>query len=487
MVAHALHVQDLAAQRQDGLDVATTTVLGRAACGVALDDEELGHLGVADGAVGQLAGERRALEQALAAGGLARLLRGEAALGGLGGLLEDLLGLVGVLLEVLGHALRHDAVHERAHVGAAELGLGLALELRVGQLDGDDRREALADVAALEVGVLLLDDVLATAVVVDHLGEGGTEALEVHAALLGVDVVGEGERALRVAGVPLQGHLDLAHLRLGRVRGGAALDVDRAGEAGQDVLLGVEELHEVDDAAGVAELVGARHQLALVHQHDLEVLVEERRLLQVVVERVVVVGRGLEDLLVGPERDGGARGLGVAHDLHLLDGLAALEGHLVDLAVAADLRDELLGEGVHDGDAHAVEAAGDLVGVVVKLAARVEDGEDHLERRDLLDGVLLHGDAAAVVVDRDRVVRVDGHLDLGAEAGHGLVDGVVHDLPHQVVQAGGGRRADVHARALPDRLETLEDLDGLPAVVVLLCHAHILPCKGVFSLGRSQN
>ena len=52
VVAHALHVQDLAAQRQDGLDVAATAVLGRAACGVALDDEELGHLGIANGAVG---------------------------------------------------------------------------------------------------------------------------------------------------------------------------------------------------------------------------------------------------------------------------------------------------------------------------------------------------------------------------------------------------------------------------------------------------
>ena len=499
VVAHALDVQDLAAQRKDRLDVTPAAVLGRAACGVALHDEELGHLGVAHGAVGELSGQRRALEQALAARGLAGLLGGEAALGGLGGLLQDLLRLVGVLLEVVGHALGNHAVHERAHVGAAELGLGLTLELRVGELDRDDRGEALADVAALEVGVLLLDDVLFAAVVVYHLGEGRAEALEVHAALLGVDVVGKGEGALGVAGVPLQGHLDLAHLALGGVgRGGAALDVDRAGEPGQDVLLVVQELDEVDDAAGVAELLGARRELALVDQHDLEVLVEKRRLLQVVVERVPAVGGGLEDLVVRPEGDGGARGLGGANLAHLLHRLAALEDHLVDLAVALHLGDEPLGEGVDDRDAHAVQAAGDLVGVVVELAAGVQDGEDDLEGRDLLDRVLLHRNAAAVVVHGDGVVRVDGHLDLGAEARHGLVHRVVHDLPHQVVQAGLGRRADVHAGALADGLEALQDLDlpGSVLVLALLCHAHILPrraaprpcarCWRFFSRPRSK-
>ena len=46
VVAHALDVQDLAAQGQDRLDVSAAAVLGRTACRVALYDEELGQLGV---------------------------------------------------------------------------------------------------------------------------------------------------------------------------------------------------------------------------------------------------------------------------------------------------------------------------------------------------------------------------------------------------------------------------------------------------------
>ena len=417
------------------------------------------------------------LEQGLAARGLARLARGRAGLGRLHRLVHDGATLLGVLLEILREAIGHDLHHERAHEGASELGLGLSLELRVTELDGDDRRQALADVVAGEVGVLLLEDVLLARVVVDDARERRAEPLEVHAALGGVDVVGEAHDGLGVGGVPLDGHLDLAGLgRVGPLVGLAG-EVDGLLEAVGDLLALVQELHEVHDAARVAELLHARGELALVRERDLEVAVEERHLLQTVVQGVEVVDRGLEDLLVGPEGGRGARGLGGSDLLHLSDGLAARELHLVDAAVALDLDDEALGERVHDGDAHAVQATGDLVGVVVELAARVEDRHDDLERGDLLHGMLAHGDAAAVVHDGDGVVRVDGHGDLGAEPGERLVDGVVNDLVDEVVQAARARRADVHARALAHRLEALEDLD-LPSavfVLVLLRHATVLP------------
>ena len=190
-------------------------------------------------------------------------------------------------------------------------------------------------------------------------------------------------------------------------------------------------------------------------------------------QSVKVVGGRLEDLVIGPEGDGGAGGLADTDLLHLHGCLAAGKLHLVDLAVTADARDELLRQRVDDRDADAVQAAGHLVGAVVELAARMQDREDDLERRNLLDGVEADGDAAAVILHGDRVVGMDGHLDLGTEAGHGLVDGVVDDLPHQVVQARHRRGADIHARALTNCLEALEDLDLALVVgmlVVVGCH-----------------
>ena len=138
----------------------------------------------------------------------------------------------------------------------------------------------------------------------------------------------------------------------------------------------------------------------------------------------------------------------------------------VDLAVLVDRHLAPLGQRVHHRGAHAVQAARDLVGVLVELAAGVELGHDHLEGAHLLGGVDVHGDAAAVVLDGDDVASLDADGDVGAEARQRLVDGVVHDLEDEVVQAVGAGRADVHARPLADVLETLENLDAVGVVGV---------------------
>jgi hypothetical protein len=61
--------------------------------------------------------------------------------------------------------------------------------------------------------------------------------------------------------------------------------------------------------------------------------------------------------------------------------------------------------------------------------------------------------------------------DGGGVACKGLVDAVVHDLIHHVVQTRAVVGvADIHARAFPDSLQPLENLDGIGGVFVeLLC------------------
>ena len=73
--------------------------------------------------------------------------------------------------------------------------------------------------------------------------------------------------------------------------------------------------------------------------------------------------------------------------------------------------------------------------------------------------MLVDGDAATVVRDADAAVLAQGDGDVGGVASHGLVDGVVDDLVDEVVQATLARGADVHAGALADGVEPLEDGD----------------------------
>ena len=163
---------------------------------------------------------------------------------GLEGLAHDGVGLGRVLLEPLAELVVGDPLDQRAHRDVAELGLGLALELGIAQAHRDDGGEPLADVLAGQL-VLALQEVLGLGVVLHHVGEGLLEALLVHAALDGVDAVGEGVDAVAVeAGVPLEGDLGLHAQVLV-----AALVL--ADPLEQRLLGGVDVAHEVDEAVGV--------------------------------------------------------------------------------------------------------------------------------------------------------------------------------------------------------------------------------------------
>ena len=95
----------------------------------------------------------------------------------------------------------------------------------------------------------------------------------------------------------------------------------------------------------------------------------------------------------------------------------------------------------------------------------MELGHDDLGRRDAFAVVDPGRDAAAIVLDRDRPVGVELDQDAVAMAGERLVDRVVGDLEHHVVEARPVVGvADVHAGALAHRVEALEDLDAVGAI-----------------------
>ena len=71
----------------------------------------------------------------------------------------------------------------------------------------------------------------------------------------------------------------------------------------------------------------------------------------------------------------------------------------------------LLGERVDDRDADAVQAAGDLVGILVEFSAGVQPRHDHFGGGDALFLVDVGRNAAAVVDHGDGAVGVERHVD----------------------------------------------------------------------------
>ena len=138
------------------------------------------------------------------------------------------------------------------------------------------------------------------------------------------------------------------------------------------------------------------------------------------------------------------------------------------VAVAIDLQEEPLGEGIDDADADPVQSAGDLVAIATKLSAGVQHGKHDLcgALAFVAAGwVRIDGDATPVVVDPTPAVGLQRDDDAIGEPGHRFVDCVVDDLPNEVVQTGQPGGTDVHPGTLAHRIETLENLDVLGAVV----------------------
>src|SRR5687767_3642697 len=95
------------------------------------------------------------------------------------------------------------------------------------------------------------------------------------------------------------------------------------------------------------------------------------------------------------------RATGGARLLQRPGGLASLEGHLPQDAVAFDARDQLRRQGVHDAGANTMQTAGGFVTRVLELSAGVEHRENHFERALLRGGMLVDRDAAPIVRNGD--------------------------------------------------------------------------------------
>ncbi len=251
-----------------------------------------------------------------------------------------------MLLEEHAERFAGEGLYDALHFAVAQLGLGLAFELGVRDLYGHDHGKTFAHVVAGDGIIVLFRKRVFLYVIVDHAGQGRAEAGHVRAAFGGLDVVHEGEHRLGVVGVILDGQVQhRVAFRLG--------DEDRL--VVDDLLVGVEELHELLDAALEEESVLL--VVALVDDGDAAAGVQEGQLAQAVghgVERKYALA---EDLGIGLEVDHGAVVLGGPYGLDVGLGLAALVLLPPDLAVAVYQDFHPLGQRVHYGNAHAVQAA----------------------------------------------------------------------------------------------------------------------------------
>ena len=354
-----------------------------------------------------------------------------------------------------GQRLVEHVLHHRAHFGGNQLVLGLRGEFRIRHFHRQHRREALAAVVAGQRDLFALGD--GVGIAVDLARQRAAKAGQMRAAVALRDVVGEAQHVLMIAVVPPQRRLDADAVHVG-------VDHDRGGH--HRLLVAVEVFDEFLDAALVHHLLALLDRVAHVGEHDVDAGIEEREFAQAMLQRGEIIFDIGEGFGRGEERHlGAALALGVADDHQRRHRVAMGELDVMLLAVAPDPQLQLARQRVDHGDADAVQAAGNLVGILVEFSARMQLGHDDLGRRDAFALVDVDRNAAAVVAHGDRAVGIEHDFHRGGVAGQRLVDGVVDDFVDHVMQAGAVIGvADIHAGPLAHGIQPLQNPDRFRAV-----------------------
>ena len=375
---HALHIEDLTANGQDGLELTLSALLGRTACGVTLHDEEFAVGRITVRAVGQFAGKTTATHWTLALYALTGFACSHTCRGSQYHLVHDKFGLTGMFLQIGGESLTHSLLHGSCHLAVAQLGLGLSFKLRFGHLDGDNGSESLAEVLTTDFH-LVLDQLLQflhtllLGIGLQSAGESGTEALQMGSTLYGIDIVDIGMEILAVSCVVHDGHLDGHTLLL-------CAEID-------DIIkemstTAVHEANEVAQAslaviflcAGSTLLIGTK-----VGQCDGDTGIQISQLAHTVGQHIEIIGGGGEDAPIGPELLTCATQVRLAHHLHGIESLATGIFLLIDLSITEHLGEHMGGEGIHTTDTHTMETAAHLITALVELTAGMQNGHHHLK------------------------------------------------------------------------------------------------------------
>ena len=369
-------VEDLAAQRQHRLGVPVARLLGRAAGGIALDQEDLGAFGAVARAVCQLARQPQLAGRRLAVQ-LPLLALAQAVLGAGDDPLQQGAGALGMARQPVVEVVLDHRLDQARGLRRGQALLGLALELRVLDEDRQQGRGAAEDVLGGDLAGLAVAGQLAVGL--EAAQHAAAQAGLVGAALGGRHGVAVGVDEALFARRPGDRPFDPA----GLVR---QLGLADEGVRRQGLAVLQRSIEKVPQAVGEVQILAFGDPVLVAQQGriaapaDLHALVEiglgarhaEKR-------RRVQVGALAEDLGVRPEGHAGAAAVRrLADGLQLGLGLAALILLTPELAVAGDFDHQPLGQRVDHRDADAVQAARGLIGLLRELGPGVQGGEDDL-------------------------------------------------------------------------------------------------------------
>ena len=206
---------------------------------------------------------------------------------------------------------------------------------------------------------------------------------------------------------------------------------------------------------------------AFVNQGQVNAFVQERQVAQTVRQNFELINGGREDFSVRLESNRSAAFRSGMQFHQRGNRVAAGKFDRIRPAVAADFHFHPFGQRVHAGHTDAVQTSGHFVVAVVELAAGVQNGQHNFHGGFVFFRVHIHRDAAAVIFDRDAVVRVNRYNDFVGISGKRFVDTVVNDFINEMMQSAFAGIADIHAGTFPDSFESFQNCDLAGGITAL--------------------
>ena len=193
----------------------------------------------------------------------------------------------------------------------------------------------------------------------------------------------------------------------------------------------------------------------------MQAFIEEGQFTQARLQSIEVINRVREDFMVRFERYFRPRFFARFQRTYLLERFirhAAGKGNGPQIAIAFDLDLCPDAEGVDDGNADTVKAAGNGIAVAAKFPAGMKDRQDNFDSR-FTD--FMHGDrnTAAIIDDSDAVVILNGYFNMSTISSQGFIDTVIDDFVDQMMKAPCRCTADVHPRPLADGFQSFQYLN----------------------------
>ena len=128
-----------------------------------------------------------------------------------------------------------------------------------------------------------------------------------------------------------------------------------------------------------------------------------------------------------------------------------------------------------------MQAAAGLIGIVVKLTARMQRGKYQPFRADTL---LMHShrDTPSIVRNRGGTVRFQRYPDCGTIPRQMFIHRIVYNFIDQMVQPFGGYTSNIHAGSYPDSLQPLQYGDAGSIICICLSHISSIPRQTAASI-----